>query len=350
MAGINKLRFLKRSNLQNAQKLQKEWFREIIQFYGIDTVYFRKYLDFYRDPSGSICDYVYGESPTSEYYLSGDMIVYMEMLGDSFLLSKFGIETDGDAAIYFTIEDFNQQFKDEIGVTVSGKFDDMVVSALVSGFDYNVSGTVSNSEISGFYSESLTTSASGNIIESIEVPVKILPPAVNDKLAFPNYYDYSDWDITGTLVGELKGFIGPSGTGILKGPVSGILTYNTKPAELRGPGWDKDIAPQVGDFFRIDFEDNNNYEEYEISRVSDRNLETDGLNPLLGKYIWKCDVVRRDPSYEDVIGDIQEENQTTSKIEQNTWEEDVSNEIFEYDNTEVDLIDVENSDAVYGDY
>ena len=74
------------------------------------------------------------------------------------------------------------------------------------------------------------------------------------------------------------------------------------------------------------------------------------MNPLLGKYIWKCDCVRRDPSYEDVEGETQEELLTTSKGEQNQWHEDVSNEIFDYDHEPVDDIDGVNSDSVYGDY
>ncbi|GAF80851.1 unnamed protein product, partial [marine sediment metagenome] len=103
MAGIKNLRFLKKENLLSERRIQKEYYRDLINAYGVDTKYFRKDVSFYDVPSG-YCNYTYGEDTTATYYLSAPMVVYMEMLGDSFLLNKFGIETDGDAAIYFTID------------------------------------------------------------------------------------------------------------------------------------------------------------------------------------------------------------------------------------------------------
>ena len=346
MPGINNLRFIKRTNLEHEQRLQKEWFREVINFYGIDLTYFRRFENFFDEDTTA--NLTYGEDSCASYFLSGDMVAYMEMMGDAFLLSKFGIETDGDCAIYFTIEDFNQQFKDEIGITVSGEFYSNI-SAQISGFQAVLSGTTHNSDISSYFEDNIHLSVSGNQIIPFSEPIEVLPPPVNNDLAFPNYYNYKEWKTTGNMQGNLSATVDASGNGVATGPVSGIIWYNTKPAELRGPGWYRDIAPQVGDFFRIDFDDYNK-EEYQISRVHDRNLQTDGLNPLLGKYIWRCDCVRRDPSYEDVVGDVQEEALTTNKLEENNWAETISNDIFEYNTQPVDEIDKENSDSVYGDY
>jgi hypothetical protein len=346
MAGITDLRYIRRRNLKHEQNIQKEYFREIVHSYGIDLRYFRKYLDFYQSPSG-IANYTYGEDPTATYYLSGDMICYMEMMGDAFLLSKFGIETDGDCAIYFTIDDFNEQFRDKIGITMPTHFR----SDLYSEIEHStalLTGVVQGDGLSGEVRINVAPVASGDFIQGVREPIIIYPNAVNPDVKGPAYYDYGQYDSTGFLTGDIYGFTDASGNGWVSGSIDGEILHTTKPAELRNITWE-DISPQVGDFFRIDFEETNQ-EEYEITRVHDRNLQTDGLNPLLGKYIWRCDCVRRDPSHEEVIGDIQEEHLTTDRGEQNIWHEDISNEIFEYDTQPVDEVDGINSDSVYGDY
>ena len=345
MAGIKELRYIKRTNLGHEQNLMKQYFREIVHSYGADVKYFRKYLDFYRTPSGNV-DYTYGEDPCAEYFLSGDMVVYMEMMGDAFLLSKFGIETDGDAAVYFTIDDFNLKFVDEIGIPVTGQFQTEVFGEF-NNYSGIVSGITSNDDICGVISGTYSVEPSGTTMLNFSSPLYVLQQAVNPDIKRPTYYNY-DREASGTINGPLSVHLDLSGNGYSSGFVNGLVYYRSKPAELAGPGW-TDISPQAGDFFRLDF-DGENQEEYKITRVHDRNLQTDGLNPLLGKYIWRCDCVRRDPSYEIVIGDLQEEKDTTSKIEQNKWHEDVSNEIFDYDNEVVDEYDGVNSDSVYGDY
>lgn len=347
MAGITDLRYIRRRNLEHEQRIQKEYFREIIHSYGIDCTYFRRYVGFYQSPSGTV-NYTYGEDSTASYYLSAGMITYMEMLGDSFLLSKFGIETDGDAAIYITIDDFNEQFRNSIGVEVLSNYTANVY-ADINNSTGHITGIVSGDGIFAGISANVIPPSSGGFYQDFNEPLNIFPVAVNADVAWPNFYQYDQYTSTGNMVGVLSGYTDLSGNGYLSGVVTGDIYHNVPPAELRGPSWKKDIAPQVGDFFRIDF-DGENQEEYKISRVHNRNLQTDGLNPLLGKYIWKCDCVRRDASYEDVEGETQEEDLTTSKIEQNTWSEDVSNEIFDYDAEPVDEVDGVNSDNVYGGY
>ena len=347
MAGITNLRYIKRTALKHEQNLMRGYYREIINSYGIDVVYFRKYIDFYTDPSGTV-NYTYGEDPTAHYFLSGDMIVYQEQMGDSFLLSKFGIETDGDCAIYFTIEDFNEKFRNEIGVTIQSYYEEFV-SAYINDTTGIVSSIIEGDEISANVSADISQLTSGFFTYNFHESLNIYHKPVNPDLASPFHYEYGQYLSTGYMNGVLSGYTDVSGNGIISGIITGDIYHNVKPAEVRGPTWD-DISPQVGDFFRIDF-DELNKEEYEITRVHDRDLNTDGLNPLLGKYIWKCDCVRRDPSYEVVDGDnLQEEKLTTSKVEQNQWHEDISNEIFDYEIEPVDNIDGVNSDSVYGDY
>ena len=62
------------------------------------------------------------------------------------------------------------------------------------------------------------------------------------------------------------------------------------------------------------------------------------------------EVVRRDPSYEDVASPTKEEEYTTNKVQLSNINEDVSDEIFDYENEIVDENDGINSDQVYGGY
>lgn len=343
---IDKIRYLKRSNLESEQRIVKEWYRDLISSYGIDTTYFRKELDFYKTPSGLMANYTYGESPTSTYYLSGSMVVYMEMMGDAFLLNKFGIETDGDAAVYFTIEDFTEQYRDQIGTITSANISTTITST-VSAYSGLISGLIDTDALTGVTSANITFSTSGDVSGSFDNSINVALNPVNDDIKLPNYYAYGERATTGTLNGTYSGTLDASGNGDVSGNVSGWIYYFIPPAELAGP--DFEIAPQVGDFFRIDFEPGNN-EEYIITRIHDRNLQTDGLNPLIGKYIWRCDAVRRDPSYETVIGDDQEEPDTRDDSFQNNLHETVSNDIFNYETEDVDDVDGTDSDAVYGNY
>jgi len=59
------------------------------------------------------------------------------------------------------------------------------------------------------------------------------------------------------------------------------------------------IHPAVGDIVAIDFPDDVDQERYEITECYDKQLTTDGINPLLHKYIWKCKARRHINSYEE---------------------------------------------------
>lgn len=103
------------------------------------------------------------------------------------------------------------------------------------------------------------------------------------------------------------------------------------------------IHPDVGDIVTIDFPDENNRMQFEITDCNDKNLGNDGVNPLLHRYIWKCKARRYINSGED----FPEKNEANER-----WEE----KIDFLDNTdemvakEISRYDEDNSDAVYGGY
>lgn len=55
-------------------------------------------------------------------------------------------------------------------------------------------------------------------------------------------------------------------------------------------------------------------EEYEITQLFDRVLTNqNGINPLLGRYVFQCQAVRRTPSHEEFKKD---ENEILNELEQ----------------------------------
>lgn len=347
---ITQIRYHKEEDLEPQREIHRGYFREIIHQYGVDASYFRKDLNFYESPSGSTVNYAYGEETTATYFLSAGLILYMEMEGDSILMNRFGIETDGDASCYILIDDFTEQFRDSIGTERL-----YIPNMQISGDIISGSGVLSADVIApgliGTVSETLVfdvdaLSATGGAVSAVvNMPFVRTPSVMNPfTKSSPAYVDQAT---SGTLYGDVFGTLDVSGTGTMVGNLSGSLIYRSTPAENAGPNWG--IAPQVGDFFRIQFHDGVNNEEYEISRISDKDLITDGLNPLLDRYIWKLSVTRRDPSYEMVIGD-DEEPWTQDKSEQSDYHEIESDEIFDYDTQIVDAVDGTHSNQIYGDY
>jgi len=379
---INDIRYLKRNRIVAEQQLQSSWYRELIHSYGIDASYFRQDFDAFTSTtptSAKNYDPIYGEQTSLSYWLSAEIVVYMEALGDQALLNKLGIETNGDFDAYILIDDFSEQFRDLVGVSATDEF----ITSLSGDINFGVgllSGEVSNDDLNGYTSAyvnfDLVTSGylSGGISGEISGVVSGIYNA--DYTRHPRLYSdyiyksgsYSDRAVLGSVSGILSGNINTNWNGTAIGAASGILGYYVDDSK-DGGGNNWCISPKVGDFFRLDFYSEeggsvrDNHEEYEITQVVDRNLQVDGLNPLLSKYVWQMACVRRDPSYEDVIGASdnlnpnldgtngqKEEEFTTDKEFHNDRIEDASNEIFDYSEDIIDEWHGLNSDAIYGGY
>lgn len=348
---ITSVRFLDRKNLASEHQLFKNYFREIIHNYGIDVTYFRHDNGFFEEPSGFFIDYTYGEKPTMTYFLSASLILFAEMQSDSIILNKFGIETDGDATCFILVDDFTEQFRDLIGTT-SSYFFTTTLTGTVTNYNAFISGSIINTDISGFTSATSDFSSTTGVVSSLYTGTFIRTPKKYIDLVYKSP-SYTNQIVTGNLSGSYNATINVSGNGYVSGFASGNLIYHISDdaGKYGAPNWK--IAPQVGDFYRIDF-DEINHEEWEISKVHDKDLMAGGLNPLLSRYVWRCNVVRRDPSYETVVGQVSgtkvEEEQTSDRKKLSDLNEVTSNEIFSYEAQDVDSIDKKNSDSVYGDY
>lgn len=349
---ITSIRYLKEENLKASRKIQNGYYRELIHSYGIDCIYFRKDVNFFNDGFTPSVNYTYGEETTAPFFISADVILYMSMDNDTNILNKFGIETDGDAQAFILIDDFSEQFRDLIGTERNATFN-IPVTGMVSGGNISISADVISSYISGYVNYSDITTLSADVISgNINVPFVRYPNLYNEYIRSSEAY--MDQVVSGALSGTYSGVVDLSGFGAVSGAISGTLGYHSAPAAKAGPNWQ--IAPQVGDFFKIQFK-NGNREEYEVTNVTDRNLNSDGLNPLLSKYIWKMNLTRRDPSHEIYVesgnestsGTVLEEF-TVNKMNMANFVEAEADTTFDYKNTIIDKIDGTSSDNVYGSY
>jgi hypothetical protein len=346
--------------MRSEQQLQRNYFRELIHSYGVDTMYFRNNIDAYKELSGNNdFDFIYGEQSTMGYWLSSHLIVYMSSMGDTTLLNNIGFQTDGDMDAYVLIDDFTENFRDYVGMQVSSAFEVPVYGSVLSGDCYIVSGNVKNSILDGITSSSFTFSTSGLVSDDFVSGFKRNPRKYIDLVYRSKAY--TTRDVIGDLEGTVSGILDATYSGTVSGIVRGNLKYHIEDTNgENGPYWN--ISPKAGDFFRLDFHEDN-YEEYEITKIIDRNLQSDGINPLLSKYVWHMTCVRRDPSHEDIIKAVsnfdpniesgtgkRQEAQTADLTAENDWIERVSNDIFDYSAGPVDSIDGVNSDSVYGEF
>lgn len=351
---VDKLRFIKVDNNQNTQKVYKEYYRDIIQNYGSDLIYFRKDSRYYE--ASSLANVTYGEDTTATHWSSAPMIGLMTVNNDAYTLNKFGIEASTNGEVYIGIEEFEENFVDTVGTSTSASITMPYSKRIYGGIINEVNSYASNIVCFSYpvnveiptgitsYTGSISTSAvTGN------------SKTINDLLAFQHVYPYTR-NVSGNITGNLNCVVDEYGDGICSGTLTANVFYNDY-IDKNGCSQNSwKIAPMPGDFFRMGefqlYEDDkpSNYEEYEVTTVYDRNITSAGLNPLLGTYVWKIGIVRRDASNEVVASPITEESQTADKSTQNIWHENMSDTIFEYEKEEVDEIDKHQADSVYGLY
>lgn len=103
------------------------------------------------------------------------------------------------------------------------------------------------------------------------------------------------------------------------------------------------IHPDVGDIVTVGFPNPDSRQQYEITDCTDKQLTNDGINPLLGIYVWKCKAKR----YVDSGDGFPEKNEDNERIKEglemlDNADEAIAKKIADYDE--------DDNDAVYGGY
>lgn len=266
----------------NDSKLYGDYFREMIQRYGVRTYY---YLNTYVPVSSAIHEY--GEDQVTGFQRARPITMLVDIPNESILFSKFGLQTDADFTAIIHVKDWFNTF----GTSLSGepKAGD-VVRILNTGW---------GEEETSFYYNSAANDSVFNIINKNASNI-CMPMST---------------DISGSIV---------DGTGTIGDTVSGV--YDN--------GYTIYLSPSDGDWRRYP-------QMYQLTEVRYQDIGS-GINFLMGHHVWLIRGRRFDYSYEPNIhpepvkgGVIQPggspEDYTGGVVDDNDVIEDDSKDIFNYD-------------------
>ena len=372
-----------------------------IRLFGIDCIYHKLNTDVFGNfkaivDQNVILKQAYGYNISPDYTCSAEMITLPEVQTDIFNLQKFGLRNDTEIDFHFDAKQFACDLATKCGQLKEYPIKELSIECVVPDHDYHVEvdeegissivnnvkivANVEGKEISSDVNEDRFPYALGlgynenyecgiltgklsvaideyeydkeyeivcNPYEHGDFKVEI---PKNESLYKSLTYEICNDDYLQTLifltfkVHKIK-VSDDEYHSVLTGRIhGGVLFYDInkigKYLEL--------IHPEVGDIVTIDFPDDKNREQYEITDCYDKNLQQDGISPLLHKYVWKCKARRYVSSYDD---EGIEKNEANERLEEKlkydqTIAEEVAKDISMYDKLSEDV----SEDAVYGGY
>lgn len=384
----SEIRYMKRKNLGQEAKIIGNYYRDLIRSYGVDVTYNKLDTSVFENyntiiDQNTLLQRAYGYNIMPEYSCSTKMISYVETEADIFLLNKYGLNPNTDINFYFDKTDFACALATKCGQYQEYKIEEKEIQCFVPDCtneiritQNNLTGKTISSYISADnfpynlglgYAETFKS----DILEGrLSVELQSYQYDVEQTVVC-HAYDFKDFkdikfpandDIYKSLQHKIKtketletlimltftvkrintGKISHDGKEIYKNLLSGkihggVLFYNLNKI---GKYLEK-IHPEIGDIITLDFPDEKNPEKYEITDCYDKSLQSDGISPLLHKYIWKCKARRYVNNY-DVIDETESDIQTNEKKQfEMTIDEHIAKQISIYDNQE---------DEAYGGY
>lgn len=373
------VRFLKRKNLEEEARVLGNMYADQIRMFGIDCIYHKLntkiFGDFKNiiDKNTKLIHAYKGYNINPDYTCSAEMITYPEIQQDIFNLQKYGIRNEAEIDFYFDSKQFACDLATKCGQLKEYPISSIDIDCEVPDVDSQTSTDVFPYRLGLGYKEFFMCD-----MLSGKLSVDIWPYEYDKQyMLVCNPYEHTDFkvsflknsDLYKSLEYEIfnddyvdsliylscsvhKTVVAKDNAGnditknILHGKITGSLLFYDihsigKYLEL--------IHPEVGDVITIDFPDEKNREKYEITDCYDKNLQNDGISPLLHKYIWKCKARRYVPSYEENTG--LEENEADKRMDEKliydqVVEEEVAKKISKYDQISGDI----EEDAVYGGY
>lgn len=355
------LRYIRKQNLTEESKVIGNYYRDIIRSFGVDCHYFKLKLpapEIFKTviDQNTLLLNAYGYDDHPDWSISSNMITYMEVENDVLNLDKFGAMPTTDVTFYFDSTDFAVSLAPKLGQIKEYKIKERKIEKI---FDIDDDGDVDLKLVEDFETEIVDGKVLFDFddIANFELDKEYTlvghPRCCGKpKLVFPsNEYLYKCFnyklefekceDILVFLtfkIKQLKEYGEDYGFAVVGKMHGGILFRDLN---LIGKYTEK-IMPQVGDIVTIDFPDEANREQYEITDCTNKQLTTDGINPLLHTYIWKCKAKRFVKCADGFPEQNLADNQVAEAMDLNTASNQiVSEHISVYDN---------NEDAVYGGY
>ena len=351
------LRYLRRNNLQEESRVIGNYFKDIIHQYGIDIKYHKLNTDVFGNfnsivDQNAILKHAYGYNIEPSYDCVTDMISYMQVEADVFQLQKLGMVPNEDVEFYFDKTEFACDFAEQLGQLKEYKIDETEIvcevpdcTEFVDRVDpdtgektrYYLSDDVFPYDLGKGHEEGFRCGVlSGKLSIEIgpyeigkeyevvchpyehtdflvEFPVnKDLYKSFQYKIQNDKYIDsliFLTYHVEKSIAKADDTFHDPDVRYVLRGKLHGSILFY----DLNKIGKYLDlIHPEVGDIITIDFPDENNREQYEITDCYDKQLTNDGISPLLHNYIWKCKARR----YVNGMNEIGEENEANERLQE----------------------------------
>ena len=369
---MSEIRYMKRKNLDEESRIIGNYYSDLIRNYGIDCIYHKLDTKVFGDFKGiidknTVLKHAYGQNDSPDYSCSALMVTYPEIHQDVFNLQKYGYVPQSEIDFNFDSKQFACDLATKCGQLKEYKIRDLEVQFIVPNledkdkFPYNLDFGDQYQYESGLINGKLST-----VIDEYEYDKEyeiICDPYAHSefKVSFPKNDDlyaslqyqmcndehlqsliflkFKITQLSASLYVDDEGNTKIATKSLLKGKVHGSILFY----DLNAIGKYADmIHPEVGDIVTIDFPDDRNREQYEITDCYDKSLQSDGISPLLHKYIWKCKAKRYANSYED----IGEENEANERLEEKLkYDQVIDEEVAE----KISLYD-DGDEAAYGGY
>lgn len=336
----DELRYIKYQNLLEESRIVANYFRDQIHAYGMDCTYYKSTVNLPPEfskvlTSNDLLRQAYGYDDEIKFELTADLITYTEVETDIFTLDRIGHQNDQKTYFYFDLTEFATAFMAKLGQFKEYPFYSQTISGEVKNgkieftSDFNsdiLSGTAYCShyvELDGGYASTadneydepeIDMGANGAkpsniyrpvfsggragidtpmtgiahcLVTSHSTPMFSMP--VNEYIARSFNYSAKDGELA--FISYFKYTLFPDGTYV--GKLDGTILYYDLNLVSKYAG---KIRPNVGDIISLhtSFGDIT----YEVNDVEDQNMTTDGINPLVYKYIWKISASRRIDSHE----------------------------------------------------
>lgn len=333
----NELRYLKYDNLKQEARIIANYYHDIIHSYGMDCTYYKMSVDLPPEfekviKSNNTLKQAYGYDDDPNFSLSCNLITYTEIDDDIFILDRIGKSNTPKVNFYFDITDFATKFMTKLGQFKEYKFNEVEISGYIDENDKIIFETDINSEIMSAHvkCDFLTSLNGGNFINgyretfnggsSSAKPIVTIPynggnstPTVypikgiatclvtehsqpkfsipvNEYLARSFTYNAENGDVATAAYFKYSINEDRSYTGTL---YATVLYYDLKTVSK----FAQNIHPEVGDVISLDT--SFGPQIYEITDSNNQNLTNTGINPLVHKYIWKCEATRRIASHDN---------------------------------------------------
>lgn len=354
---LDELRYIRRENLKQESKIVGNWYRDVLRSYGVDCNYYKlkiPYPEVFKTvvDQNNIVRAAYGEDPDPNYKVSAEMITYMEVENDIFQLNKFGAFPSTNVNFYFDSKDFATALAYKLGQFKEYKVDEQIIT-----IEFTADEAEDFQDLTiPFYSKILSGECtipfggdfSFDLDKKASLPVEVVkadPP----ELDFPvNEYIYRSFNYSlsaveaDDIVLSFDFIVKETYPGIykLQGKLTGAVLFRDLSLISK---YAEDIHPEVGDVVTIDFPDAKSREQYQITEAVDINLASDGINPLLHRYIWKCKAIRYVPN---ASSEIPEKNLANERVLEKMDADNFASEIIAKKISEYP----ENEDEIYGGY